>query len=106
MRYVDSKLSKEYQKKQGKEKLISTHGNRFLLHLVLQAIKKDLKFSNQILNEKTLQDLVDKILPIYIRKTQKSLVKLYPDAYPANVFKSASRCKDLKEDIMRQKESI
>lgn len=106
MRYVDDKLSKEYKKKQGKEKLISTHGNRFLLHLVLQAIKKELTFSDQILNEKTLQDLVDKILPIYIRQTQKSLVKLYPDAYPANVFKSAGRCKDLKEDIMQQKESI
>lgn len=106
MRYVDSKLNNEYAKKQGRERLIAVHGNRFLLHLVLNSVKctlnkSDLELSSQILDSETICNLVDKFLPAYIKETQFALGELFPDAYPANVFKNASRCDELKQQIQK-----
>lgn len=104
MRYIETKLKEEYTNKE-ETRLIATHGNRFILHLVLQSIKEELHkknstLSEQILSTEKLYSLVDKFLPKYVQKTQKTLHKLYPKAYPAFAFKNQSKCTEMQKTIL------
>lgn len=105
MRYVNTELAEIYAKKQGKTRLIALHGNRFILHLILQSIKDDLRKNNsslaeQILSIEEVHTRVDRVLSEYVRKTQVALSTLYPDAYPAFAFKNQSKCAKIKEVVL------
>lgn len=81
------------------KRLISVHGNRMLLHLVL----------NEIINEypdfstKYYDDLdfdVSRRYKHFISKLYEAKIELYSDAYPAYIFKNQKKCKELEEKIL------
>ncbi|MBO4998192.1 MAG: AIPR family protein [Lachnospira sp.] len=86
---------------EGARRLIAVHGNRFILHMIFQVLKekyrdfsiKYFELTPEILVEiKELNEkLIDKII---IVKNE-----LYPDAYPANLFKNAARCRVIKDKL-------
>lgn len=104
MRYIEAKLKEEYTNKE-ETRLIATHGNRFILHLVLQSIKKELQrrnltFSRQILSTEIVHDLVDKFLPDYIQKTRDTFYELYPNGLASYAFRNQSKCTKMQKAIL------
>ena len=95
------KCNDEFQNQNtGLPKLISVHGNRFLLHLLYQELKSECDdFSKQYID--IPEETVNQILLKNIDLIKQAKEKLFPDAYPAHIFKNAARCKEIKEDIAK-----
>ena len=92
----------EYQNNNtGIDKLISIHGNRFLLYLIFKDLKKEKKDLSKeyvkIDDELIKQKLVD-----YISSIKKIKEKEYQEAYTANIFKNANRCKDIERRLLAE----
>lgn len=104
MRYIEAKLEEEYKNKE-ETRLIAIHGNRFILHLVLQSIKEELQkknstLSEQILSTEKLHSLVDKFLPKYVQKTRDTFYKLYPKGIASYAFRNQSKCTEMQNAIL------
>lgn len=84
----------------GKEMLISRHGNRFILHIILQLIKNNSKFNSVILSSGDISSLVDSRFSPVFHELVTAVSNKYPDAYPANIFKNKSKCGVLKNMIL------
>jgi hypothetical protein len=94
MRMVESDLRQMQSVSEGKPKLIATHGNRFVLHMLFQVAvdldKFDMASANKIVThglKNILASLID------------ATMKLYKDSYPSNLFKNLSKCRDLAKEI-------
>ena len=91
---VFNDINGQYQKKHnGVYKLTSIHGNRMLLHLVFRELKQCNDFTKEYIeiNTTTIENMVSK----YIDKLVQVKNKLYPDAYPANIYKNVGRCRKM-----------
>lgn len=96
--------NKNYQNNaNGINRLISIHGNRFLLHLFFQKIKMDNKYSNIATTYLTFTKEIETEIDAFLNKSIKDIsIKintLYPGSYPANIFKNAKKCRDLKNAL-------
>ena len=92
------KINGAYQSEvNGIKKLISVHGNRFLLHMIFEELRKEYMFDEKYIDidENIIKELVIKYIDLIV--TVKN--NLYPDAYPASIFKNAGRCKEIKEHL-------
>lgn len=92
-------LNDKYQKENSStSRLISIHGNRFLLSVFLNAFTEDYDFNSKFLSDEKVTELNnvirDKISSI-IDKLIEIKNNKFPDAYPANIFKNGNRCKQL-----------
>ena len=82
------------------KRLISVHGNRMLLHLLL----------NEIIREKPefLTKYYDDVSGFEVPRRYESIINrlyeakivLYADAYPAYIFKNQRKCKELEDRIL------
>jgi hypothetical protein len=96
LRSVEAELKKEQQEREGKEQLITIHGNRFVLHLVFQNLPPDLDLqTGTSASENSIRELTSKLL----ESTIKHVLEHFPTAYPANLFKNASKCHELEKKI-------
>ncbi|WP_063803162.1 AIPR family protein [Burkholderia ubonensis] len=90
LRVVDEALAKATKKRNGRDHLICVHGNRFIEWATLNALaSKQAHPLEQI--KKSVPTLVDGI----IAKLVDSIKAMYPDAYPASLFKNMTKCKVL-----------
>jgi hypothetical protein len=99
------RLNADYQKENnGINKMISVHGNRFLLHMIFKELKNSYDFTKEYIDidEKIIKNNSEK----YIELLCDAKNNLYPDAYPANIFKNAGRCKELKEFVNDKNDKI
>lgn len=94
LRLVESALKSEQKARTGKEQLIAIHGNRFVLHLVFQKLVLE--------NGETGLDAVEIASLTFemLNATIENVLAHYQSAYPANLFKNASRCRDLSSRIL------
>lgn len=83
-------------------KLISIHGNRFILHIVYQILlQRNVDFSTRYINNEIIAEIeIEQIYKEIIEKIIVAKQELFPDAYPANIFKNNARCKAIKEKLM------
>lgn len=89
LRLVESALKSEQRVRTGKEQLIAIHGNRFVLHLVFQKLSHE---NGEIeLDAVEIESVTFEML----NATIENVLAYYLSAYPANLFKNASRCRDL-----------
>ncbi len=94
MRSVDSRLETEASRSGGFAKLVATHGNRFILHLV---------FKNKALRGWELSDPGDtdvearaaKMALETFEKLKTYFAKVEPSVYPQPLFKATERCREL-----------
>ncbi|HEQ2247819.1 TPA: AIPR family protein, partial [Streptococcus pyogenes] len=90
----------EYQQDPNNQskKLMSIHGNRFILHLIFQKLKNNpsLDFENGYIT--TFPNLTEEYCLI-MEELIRAKEELYPEAYPANIFKNGKRTKELKEKM-------
>jgi hypothetical protein len=98
LRLVESALKAEQRTRTGKEQLIAIHGNRFVLHLVFQraAVRPPENGEAEV-------DAVQFNSPTHemLDSTIENVLTHYQSAYPANLFKNASRCRDLSKRILQ-----
>ena len=99
VRYVDKELRKRKQELSGKERLVTIHGNRFIAYCVLQQLKKDVNFSDKPLYGEQLQNRTYKLVDSPIKPITDSIKEIFPDSYPANIFKNITKCKDIYEKV-------
>jgi hypothetical protein len=99
LRIVDIKLSQEQQQRDGRERLVAVHGNRFILHIIYKSlpstffsISSDL-ISSQI-NE--IEDCTSNFLEKIVSETNN----LYPNSYPANIFRNITKCQEILDKIL------
>ena len=99
IRHVDKVLQMKKNELTGRERLLTVHGNRFIAHCVLQRLVKDERFSKCAIDTNDLQrrsaTIVDELIP----SVTLAMNELFADSYPANVFKNATKCKSILEQI-------
>lgn len=96
---IFDRINTEYQRDNGGiKKLISVHGNRMLLHMIFGELNKNYNFSMGYvdIDENVLKELLIKYIDLFAEAKDS----LYPDAYPANIFKNSGRCKEMKDFIV------
>lgn len=87
-------INGQYQKNHsGVYKLTSIHGNRMLLHLVFRELKQGTDFKKEYkeIDSSIIESMVSKYIEILVQVKNK----LYPDAYPANIYKNVGRCRKI-----------
>jgi AIPR protein len=97
LRNVESELSAEQQNRAGKEQLIAIHGNRFVLHLVFQQLQA------AAVNNTATQEFATRTRELtrdMLAGTIRNVLDHYPTAYPAMLFKNATKCRDLARRIL------
>jgi hypothetical protein len=103
MRILEKKLDVLRVSNDRKIQLISFHSNRFILHKIfsiLRAGKVDL--NNPKVDFESLKDqIISKIQDIF-DSVYKQFYILFPDKYPANVFKSKTRCEELIVEVNKE----
>jgi hypothetical protein len=94
MRAVEAELKTFQSTHQGKPKLIATHGNRFVLHMV---------FRSGVDPDNADLEVARKTIPKTVETTLSGLItattKLYDSSYPSNLFKNLGKCKKLAEQM-------
>lgn len=96
LRVVDTELKSEQQQRSGKEQLIAIHGNRFVLHLVFQKLQHEAVDNGATFGESRVREFTNEMLVCTI----SDVLGRYPTAYPANLFKNVSKCRDLASGIL------
>ncbi len=103
MRILEKKLDVLRVSNDRKIQLISFHSNRFILHKIfsiLRAGKVDLN-SPKVDFESLKDQIISKIQDIF-DSVYKQFYILFPDKYPANVFKSKTRCEELIVEVNKE----
>ncbi|MGB7414029.1 MAG: AIPR family protein [Thermosynechococcaceae cyanobacterium] len=94
LRSIEEALA-EFQKLEGKEKLLAVHGNRFLAHLVFQALTSDLDAENAQLSSEFKSEVIKTTHTTYY-KALEIIGDQYPNSYLASLFKNQSKCSDIR----------
>lgn len=95
MRSVESELRAYQAANEGKDRLIATHGNRFVLHIVFQ--------SGLNLDDENLEDTIERAkseVGATLNRLIEATISLYETSYPSNLFKNLTKCRDLKTHML------
>lgn len=99
LRTVEQYLQNHEEHYQGRNRLALVHGNRFILYLILQQLKKTPNYYTQIFSITDINSIVDTMCTKYIPKVIDAMNTEFADAYPAHIFKNVGRCRRLIENI-------
>lgn len=100
MREVEKYLQeKKTLAENNRERLIYIHGNRVMLHLVLQVVKMDANFYTTILDCHGMRDKVAPLIDDLESRLAETIERTYPESYPANIFKNVQKCKEIETAI-------
>ena len=78
-----------------RKRLVLVHGNRFLLHLVLNEIKETDGFSDKYLSTQDIGEKTAEIFATIWERVYNAMEAKFPDSYPAHIFKNVGRIKEL-----------
>lgn len=93
MREVEAELKRKQDELSGKEQLVAIHGNRFILHVVSERLKK---FGIGQPTAADIQTHTDAVLSATVLR----VLETFSSAYPANLFKNASKCRELELHVV------
>lgn len=95
MRLVDNHLKAlvRAEMKDNRKRLVWTHGNRLILHLVLKALQGKVTDANFDSNK--IRVNIEKKTSTFAKMVWKLVEANYPTSYPATIFKSPSKCGEL-----------
>lgn len=94
-RLVEKFVAKEKRVGTGREKLMITHGNRFLLHLVYGAIDKSQFTPSISLEESKINKKIKECFEILNKKVDE----LFPESVLGSLFKNLSKCRKVKSAL-------
>lgn len=95
LRLVDASIKKCELTATGRKRLVLIHGNRFLLHLVLQKLQVIEKYKTEYLKYNELEGQVNSLVEEYWEKVFDAMEEKFRDAYPAYLFKNVSKLREI-----------
>lgn len=98
LRLCEAQLKVEQQQNSGKEQLIGIHGNRFVFHIVCHRLRS--VWPQGLAGESDLAAVVNPLVTDSLAATVHNVLQHYAGAYPASLFKNASKCRDLKARVI------
>ena len=81
----------------GRKRLVLVHGNRFLLHLILEKIKKIDGYETRFFTNDKVVNMVDTMFQEHWDKVFNAMEQKFPEAYPAHIFKNVGRLREITE---------
>jgi len=99
IRYVDKALQMKKEELNGRERLVAVHGNRFIAHCVLQSLGSAEEFTRGVIDNDGLQRRIQAIVDELIPSVTLAMNELYADSYPANIFKNATKCRAILDQM-------
>ena len=98
MREVERCLQdKKEQVNNNRERLVCIHANRFILHFILKDKEKNENFNMSVIDKDNIRNSVISLLDVFVDRTTQFIDELFPESYPANIFKNSTKCKKLEE---------
>ena len=98
MREVEHCLQdKKEQVNSNRERLVCIHANRFILHFILKDKGKSENFNISVIDKDSIQNGVIALVDVLVDQTTQFIDELFPESYPANIFKNSTKCKQLEE---------
>jgi hypothetical protein len=83
----------------GKDRLLSVHGNRMVLHLVFRKLAGNALEADYLEFDKVLAKIPEFAKDI-LSKVAAEYTKSYASSYPANLFKNATKCKAMAANLV------
>jgi hypothetical protein len=101
LREIDAELRQIQTGRSRKEQLIAIHGNRFVAHLVFQKLRNGEKdLPDPTGTRPRIRNLTGAMLDLTI----KLVTEQDPGAYPASLFKNATKCRFLAEAALSEQQ--
>lgn len=98
MREVERCLQdKKEQVNNNRERLVCIHANRFILHFILKDKGKNENFNMSVIDKYNIRNSVTSLIDVFVDQTTQFIDELFPESYPANIFKNSTKCKQLEE---------
>ena len=98
MREVEHCLQdKKEQVNSNRERLVCIHANRFILHFILKDKGKSENFNISVIDKDSIQNGVISLVDVLVDQTTQFIDELFPESYPANIFKNSTKCKQLED---------
>lgn len=98
MREVERCLQdKKEQVNNNRERLVCIHANRFILHFILMDKGKNENFNMSVVDKDSIRNGVISLVDVLVDQTTQFIDELFPESYPANIFKNLNKCKQLEE---------
>mgnify|MGYP002516276250 FL=1 len=100
MREVEHCLQdkKEYVNN-NRERLVCIHANRFILHFILKDKGQNENFNMSVIDKNSIRNSVIYLVDVLVDRTTQFMDELFPESYPANIFKNSKKCKQLEEKL-------
>lgn len=100
MRVVENYLqTKKETAANSRERLVCIHGNRFILHFILRKMQENKQFMLAVMEKELIEQEVNSCIENLVLKTTQYMDSLFPESYPANIFKNATKCKRIEAEI-------
>ncbi len=100
LRIVESKLKQSRSSLEGRAKLISVHGNRFVLHLIFRSIGPDVLNDQSDIDEE-LTKLITGETETVVAAVIDAVGELFPSGYAGSLFKNQTKCKALLAEVTK-----
>ena len=97
LRAVDRLLKQYESTTTGRKRLVLIHGNRFLLHRILQKIKDSDGFGDKYLSNERINALVVEHFQEQWDSVFSAMETKFPDSYPSYLFRNVGRLKEISE---------
>ena len=94
-RAVDSCIKQFENTLTQRKRLVFIHGNRFLLHLILNRLKENEGFTDNYLSSDEIKNKTESLFVEIWEQVYKSMEEHFSDSYPASIFKNVGRLKEL-----------
>lgn len=95
LRSVDFYIKQNEPTETGRKRLVLIHGNRFLLHLLLQKVKIIDGYDTTYLDNAVIDEIVQTNFNELWNNIFSVMQAKYPETYPAHIFKNVGRLKEL-----------
>lgn len=100
LRIVDSMIKEEQSKREGRDRLIAIHGNRFVLNRVFRILPTD-KFDDIDLDVDKVKQEASSETALILDALTQIVNENYSNSYPANLFKNKSKCVEIAQLLER-----
>lgn len=75
------------------------HANRFIVHVALQQIANNEWFNTTVVNKNDIRVLSHPLVDTFVSQVTQIINELFPESYPANIFKNITKCRAVEERI-------
>jgi hypothetical protein len=98
LRAIEDELKEEREKRFGRERLFTIHGNRFIAYEVYRMLPENLITNLSELSIEQIRVIKSSVITA-LNKVIEITNRLFPDSYPANLFKNLKKCRDIAADF-------